>query len=981
MIGHVGGYRNISTQPVQQSIGTGPVLQTDQVDNNDQVIGGININIPTVFDNVILENMRVNIDTIVKKALVATSYSYVMINMSHINYYIVGGKAIELSLNPEIVNKLIVNWKNKEQYTDLPTEVEKYAGSNISSIIKSSDWDIHIFLDNIHPRITKATNTHITKATNEAILDKWSMVFLEKLKQKFNIFSSDLTKILNLMGYEFEKDQSGDPIGFYITKKNSLNMSIPLIKFYITIVKSSDKSQKTKIMIADVMLDLRNNPHDPDVPKSDIVVKYPEFTLINTVKESSKSESINVCSMIDLLNESYKMIIQQSFKHKKYVNRFVMLYNFIINDLLAIQTYLPNNVNSVEYFDYCKTSIESIELSGIDNKIFSEFPLKIHRSNNKTITPDGMNDELINFKDARSFEIIIDKTQKMDFNLLKTKFTKQHYEKVAKSLQHFMCIYTSKLPTTVIDSNVIDTHHDLLRKFDKNGYIRSYTGGENLAGLLKDALFKDIKYLQHNPTGFNSSAKDVTDGMMESILKISNYDDNFKKVKNSKDFLVYSAKGYFYVGDMPNYDYATINVGDILMLQFFVSTSISYSGIASFGYCPCCIFRINVKKDSTYAILMNYSHNPSEKEILLPAGGQLVVKDVKYQYFNSSGESSNFDFSTRVIVDFDYIGPPSNCKDAESFIKLYRFRYNVVPENEKVTTVQSVTTTSTIVAQPQVIQPNVQPFRMPNTKLINVVTQTKLDDTPTMADFVDDYKATNVPDPTKRLHIEYHSPNFIKSKGYFDTNNKKTGHWIVWNMNNYKMEEGDYLDGMKNGNWTIYNYYGKPLSVGSYINDKKTGPWNEYEFNYLKYKGYYDNDEKIGHWEQFDSDGSLIMNIEYKDGTAIGGYTENWPNGNKKAEGRYLSDGSGKKTGIWTLWSDNGKKIEEGSYTDGEKHGVWTKWYHNGQKQEEGAFKNGVEVGVWEYWEIDGTQLDNIDYGDRQAGGAKKKSKNRKIKY
>lgn len=154
------------------------------------------------------------------------------------------------------------------------------------------------------------------------------------------------------------------------------------------------------------------------------------------------------------------------------------------------------------------------------------------------------------------------------------------------------------------------------------------------------------------------------------------------------------------------------------------------------------------------------------------------------------------------------------------------------------------------------------------------------------------------------------------------------------------------------------------------------------------------NDKKVGQWEQFNFSESFVGNVEYVDGIAqndiidhdehvivdgepviadgkyiaddehivtdniISEYIEYWPDGTKKVTGQYLADGSNKKTGLWT------------------------KWFNNGQKEEEGVFKNNVEIGVWKYWNYNGDQFDDIDYGNGQVGGGKKKkNQSKKISF
>jgi antitoxin component YwqK of YwqJK toxin-antitoxin module len=49
----------------------------------------------------------------------------------------------------------------------------------------------------------------------------------------------------------------------------------------------------------------------------------------------------------------------------------------------------------------------------------------------------------------------------------------------------------------------------------------------------------------------------------------------------------------------------------------------------------------------------------------------------------------------------------------------------------------------------------------------------------------------------------------------------KTGHWVQWSLDGYKVSEGNYVAGEKQGIWVYYDEMGRPLSTGNYINNLK----------------------------------------------------------------------------------------------------------------------------------------------------------------
>jgi antitoxin component YwqK of YwqJK toxin-antitoxin module len=79
--------------------------------------------------------------------------------------------------------------------------------------------------------------------------------------------------------------------------------------------------------------------------------------------------------------------------------------------------------------------------------------------------------------------------------------------------------------------------------------------------------------------------------------------------------------------------------------------------------------------------------------------------------------------------------------------------------------------------------------------------------------------------------------------------------------------------------------------------------------------------------------------------------TENWPNGNKRSEGKLLGEANitgtdskadrerklnnTTKDGKWTYWFEDGKIQMEENYDKGVMTGVWKSWYENGQLESE----------------------------------------------
>lgn len=71
-------------------------------------------------------------------------------------------------------------------------------------------------------------------------------------------------------------------------------------------------------------------------------------------------------------------------------------------------------------------------------------------------------------------------------------------------------------------------------------------------------------------------------------------------------------------------------------------------------------------------------------------------------------------------------------------------------------------------------------------------------------------------------------------------------------------------------------------------------------------------------------------------------------NGKVKTEIKYIK--SGKKSGVFREWYDNGVLKTDGSYKCDKKEGVWTIRYENGNIMETGLYSNNLKRNEWKYY-------------------------------
>ncbi len=96
----------------------------------------------------------------------------------------------------------------------------------------------------------------------------------------------------------------------------------------------------------------------------------------------------------------------------------------------------------------------------------------------------------------------------------------------------------------------------------------------------------------------------------------------------------------------------------------------------------------------------------------------------------------------------------------------------------------------------------------------------------------------------------------------------------------------------------------------------------------------------------------------FPDGTKKSEYTVEQGKLNGEAifysqEGKILEMGfysNGAKHGKWVRYNYSGKQLAIASYNNGDKHGKWIVWDDNGVKRFEMEYANGHKTGTWQEW-------------------------------
>jgi antitoxin component YwqK of YwqJK toxin-antitoxin module len=184
----------------------------------------------------------------------------------------------------------------------------------------------------------------------------------------------------------------------------------------------------------------------------------------------------------------------------------------------------------------------------------------------------------------------------------------------------------------------------------------------------------------------------------------------------------------------------------------------------------------------------------------------------------------------------------------------------------------------------------------------------------------------HIPELYTGKYYEYYDDGQMKTDGEYLAG-LEINKWQTYHNNdstkgnlqtNQLMSSGKYFDGMKEGEWIYYHPNGIIRETGSYVKNKQIGIWSTfYSNNQMESRGRYSSDN-----------------------------------------GRMFSH----KTGMWTYWHKNGKKMCEGSYTNDCHVSLWTHWNENGQKESEGFYSSdGMRIGKWNYYKT-------IQVNDKKIG-------------
>lgn len=188
-----------------------------------------------------------------------------------------------------------------------------------------------------------------------------------------------------------------------------------------------------------------------------------------------------------------------------------------------------------------------------------------------------------------------------------------------------------------------------------------------------------------------------------------------------------------------------------------------------------------------------------------------------------------------------------------------------------------------------------------------------------------------------------------------DAQGRKQGAWVkTWPETGNLRYTGQFKDDKPLGR---FQYYGKD-GVLTTVMDFKPGGTNASSKHFhpngeIMAKGNYIDQLKDSIWHYFDEQGG-IRKVECFDmGRMHGEFITYYKDGNISDK---RSFNNSLPVGEWTEFHPNGEKRAQGTYnTEGNADGPVFYWFDNGRPEIKGKFEDGKRQGGWKYYNKDGT--------------------------
>jgi len=212
----------------------------------------------------------------------------------------------------------------------------------------------------------------------------------------------------------------------------------------------------------------------------------------------------------------------------------------------------------------------------------------------------------------------------------------------------------------------------------------------------------------------------------------------------------------------------------------------------------------------------------------------------------------------------------------------------------------------------------------------------------------------------KIISGEVYKDGVLLAEGITDEKGYKQGKWKEFYPSGQLKAEGEYLNDRKSGPWRFFHLNGKDEQIGQYTKDgKPTGDWKWFyeNGNILREESFIKGNPE-GLMIEYSDSGKIITKGNYTDGLREGEWLE--IDGDEKSVGVYRN---GQKEGKWVVtYEENNRTASEGNYIDGLENGKFTSFHINGKVKEQGQYIMGNKDGNWKRYDTEGILITTFSY-------------------
>jgi len=196
--------------------------------------------------------------------------------------------------------------------------------------------------------------------------------------------------------------------------------------------------------------------------------------------------------------------------------------------------------------------------------------------------------------------------------------------------------------------------------------------------------------------------------------------------------------------------------------------------------------------------------------------------------------------------------------------------------------------------------------------------------------------------------------------GPVDSLRNRTGLWTEWHLTGEFRAKGQYINNNKTGEWIYYYPNGHIEQRGVY--DKKGRAQNTwrwfYENDALMREENYVNNLRNGEMTDYTEDGKVLTKGEFTDDMREGRWT--YETADYRDVGNYVDD---KPDSLWKSYYMPKEKLRfTGRFVNGDPEGLHTWYYPNGHKMSTGSYAGGLKQGDWKFFDEKGNNYLTITY-------------------